>query len=588
MSRPDQRLTGQHETGQHETDQRRSAQDRSRQTGVAVLTLVAAVALLTALALSGGVASGVGTSADALDGAHTSLSPADGDDPLAQADSQVRGAPVLDLFLSQRTVPSGAESSVTVDILNTGEMDIGNDLDPRVTTARGLTLEADDDGVPIEVESGPVPVGDVRTDASPVSVPLEVTVPDDVPDGEYDVEVTARYRYTFEVVPEFNTHKDRRGTDRFDVTIVVDDGARFAILDTDTDTQVGGSGDVTVELENVGDEVARDAVVTGTTTGTAATIGDGSAESFVDDWEPGENRTVTFDSTVGSGFSGGAYALSTTVEYRDANGVESTSPSARAGVVPIAEQSFTLGAVDGTLEVGYSGTVSGTLTNDGPLDVDDAVLVADSGSNRVTLGESRYALPDVPAGESVDFSFDADVSGSADPGPRQFRFTTEYTSGDATISVDETQRITVDPRRPEFDLVADDPTIPAGETRRITFEITNQRPETLSSINAALYADSPLSAVNDDAFVSELEPGESTEIWFEVAAADDASVETHPVELDFRYDDERGNDRISDITQFPVDVTERVDDGGLPIGFIVFGLLVVVGAAGALVWYRRQ
>jgi len=289
------------------------------------LALVAIGALLTGVALAGAAGS---TAADVGAESHAALTDVNGgDDIAAQAtDRQIRGAPVLDLFLSQRTVPSGAESAVTVDILNTGEMDIGNDLDPRVTTARGLTLDVDDDDVPISVGDGETVVGDVRTDASPVSVPLDVTVPDDVSDGEYEVEVTARYRYTFEVVPEFNNHKDRRGIDRFDVTIVVDDGARFAVLDTDTDAQVGGSGDVTVTMENVGDEIARDAVVTGTTTGSEAIVADGSGESFVGDWEPGENRTVTFDSTVTSAFGGGAYALSTTVDYRDRDGIESMSP----------------------------------------------------------------------------------------------------------------------------------------------------------------------------------------------------------------------------------------------------------------------
>ena len=551
------------------------------------LALLAVGVLLAGVALASAADPVAGDGEDAGYAALTGASGVEGVNAQT-TDRQIRGAPVLDLFLSQRTVPSGAESSVTVDILNTGEMDFGNDLDPRVTTARGLTLEVDDDDVPVSVGDGETAVGDVRTDASPVSVPLDVTVPDDVPDGEYEVEVTARYRYTSEVIPEFNSHNDRRGIDRFDVTIVVDDGARFAILDTDTDAQVGGGGDVTVTMENVGDEIARDAVVTGSTTGTEAVIADGSGESFVGDWEPGENRTVTFDSTVTSAFGDGAYALSTTVDYRDRDGIESTSPSSRAGVVPIPEQSFALDDVEGTLEVGYSGTVSGTLTNEGPLDVDDAVVVADSGSSRVSLGETRYALPEVPAGDSVEFAFDADVSGNADPGPRQFRFTTEYTSGDATIAVDETRRAEVAPRQPEFSLVADDPTIPAGETRRITFEITNQRPETLSSINAGLYADSPLTAVNDDAFVSELAPGESTEIWFEVAAAQDASVENHPIELDFRYDDERGNDRISDITQVAIEVTEPTDDGGLPTTVLVVGLLVVVASAGAVVWYRRR
>ena len=558
----------------------------------AALAVVAVSALLVAVSLSGAAAPATGPASGSGD---ATLSVVDGplaDGAVAQTDSptprQIRGSPVLDLFVSQPSVPSGAESTVTVDIVNTGEMEIGNQLDPRVTTARGLTLEIDDGDVPIDVEDGRIPVGDVRTAASPVSVPLEVTVPDDVPDGRYEVEATARYRYTFEIIPEFNDHKDRRGIDDFDLTIVVDDGARFAVLETDTDAQVGGSGDVTVTLANVGDETARDAVVSGTTTAPGVRLGEGGGEAFVGDWAPGENRTVTFDSTVGASFGGGAYALSSTVDYRDPDGIAETAAPARAGVVPIPEQSFSLSNVTGTLEVGYSGTVSGTLTNEGPVDVENAVLVADSGSNRVSLGESRYALPTIAAGESADFSFDADVSGSADPGPRQFRFTTEYDSGDSTLAVEETRRVEVAPRQPEFDIAVENATVSAGETRRIDVEITNQRPETLTSINAGLYADSPLTAVNDEAFVDELEPGQSETVWFEVSAAQSASVEDHPIELDFRYDDERGNDRISDVTQVPVTVTPATDDGGTPVGLIAVGVLLVVAVVGGVVWFRRR
>ncbi|TKX74921.1 hypothetical protein EXE46_06810 [Halorubrum sp. GN11_10-6_MGM] len=565
---------------------------RPTRLATAALAVVAAIALLVGVSLAGAAAPSAGTVGP--DGDAAALSGVDGpvaDGAVAQTeptDRQVRGSPVLDLFASQRSVPAGAESTVTVDIVNTGEMEIGNQLDSRVTTARGLTLEVDDGGVPIDVEDGKILVGDVATAASPVSVPLDVTVPDGVPDGSYEVEATARYRYTFEIIPEFNDHKDRRGTEEFDLTIVVDDGARFAVLDTDTDAQVGGSGDVTVTLSNVGDETARDAVVSGSTTSPAVSLGQGGGQSFVGDWAPGENRTVTFDSSVAEAFGGGAYALSSTVDYRDPNGVDATAAAARAGVVPLREQSFSLDDVSGTLEVGYSGTVSGTITNEGPLDVEDAVLVADSGSNRVSLGESRYALPTIPAGGSANFTFDADVSGSADPGPRQFRFTTEYESGDATLAAEETRRVEVAPRQPEFELAVENATVAAGETRRINATITNRRPETLSSINAGLYADSPLTAVNDEAFVDELEPGESARIWFEVSAASSASVEDHPIELDFRYDDERGNDRISDVTQVPVSVTPAVDDGGTPTGMIAVGVLLVVVAVGGAVWYRRR
>ena len=623
-----------------------------------------------------------------------------GGDAVPQAGGQVRGEPDLEAYLSRPTVPTGGESTVEIDLLNTGEMDIGSEPDPRVTTARSLTLEAEaeDEDDPIEVTTGEVAVGDVPT-GTPTSVPIDLAVPDDAPDGEYDLDVTVRYSYTRTIVPNGSTIYDSSRTEELDVTVVVDDGARFAIVDADTDAQVGGTGEVNATLRNVGDETARDAVVTGSASGSGVTLGaDGPPDVFVGDWEPGENRTVAFDSSVASDFAGETYVLRSSVEYRDPDGAEVTSPSARVGVTPTPEQRFAVGDVAGTLEVGHSGNVTGTVENDGPLPVDDAVLVAESTSPgvtfgesryalpdlepgestdfsldadvtpdadpgprqlrfvvehesgdrtatdestarievgagqsfavdgvdstlevgysgaidgtienegprsvdeavlvaeprsaRVTLGENRYALPDLAPGESTDFSFDADVSGQADPGPRQVRFTVEYAGDDATLTDESTARIEVAPRQPEFAIEADDPVIPAGETRRITFEITNQRPETLSSINAGLYADDPISAVEDEAFVDELEPGESTEIRFEVSAAGSASARTYPVELDFRYDDEGGDDRISDVTQYPVDVSEPVDDGGGPSTLtIVFGVLILAVLVAGAVWYRDR
>lgn len=552
------------------------------------LACVLALAIGVGLAAGGASASGSASPSGpaALDGGSL------GDGVVAQTNAtgsgQVRGSPALDAYLSQPTVRSGGETTITVDLLNAGEMRTGNQLDPRVTTARSVRVEADADGTPLTVTSGETAVGDVPT-GTPTSVPIDVAVPDDVEDGEYDVEVTARYRYTSQIVPQFNTHNDRSSTDRFDVTVVVDDGARFAIVDVDTDAQVGGSGDVAVTMANVGEATARDAYVTGSSTGSEVVVGDGQSDAFVGDWDPGENRTVRFDSTVSPDFAGEAYALQSTVRYRDGDGADAESPVSRTGVTPIPKQAFPIDDVEGTLEVGYSGTIDGTLTNDGPLDVDDAVLVVEPQSERIQLGETRYALPELADGEATEFSLDADVSGQADPGPRQIRFTVEYTSGDETVAISSTDRIDVAPRRAEFDVTTAEATVPAGESRRMTFEITNQRPETLSSINAGLYADSPLSAVDDEAFVPELEPGETAEIRFEVAADPDATIETHPVELDFRYDDERGNDRISDVIQYPVEVTEPTDDGeGISLTVVVIGLLVAFAIAVGAVWYRRR
>ena len=552
--------------------------------GVPVLAVLVVLALVTSGAA--GFAAGAGPSGGAPTASLDAAAASGAVSGTAPTRALVRGSPELLVSTPDNTLTPGRTNELTLQISNDGDMDVGTaETRSIVTTARNVRVTADAGGTPFDIETGTLAIGSV-TESAPGEATLSVNVPEDVERGTYDIDVEVKYSYTRQ--QDGGVTYDDDETIDAEVEVRISDDARFEIVDVATDARIGGEGNVTATLRNVGNEVARDAIVTGTTTGSAAVIGDGSSDVFVGDWEPDANRTVTFESTVASSFEGGAYALVTSVDYRDPNGIDATSPTSRAGVVPAPEQSFSVDNVEGTLEVGYSGTVSGTLTNEGPFDVEDAVLIADAQSQRVSLGESRYALPDIPAGESVEFTFDADVNGNADPGPRQFRFTTEYTSGDSTVAVEETRRIEVAPRQPEFALAAENTTVAAGDTRRVAFTITNQRPETLSSINAGLYADSPLSAPNDEAFVDELKPGESTEIWFEVSAASGASVETHPIELDFRYDDERGNDRISDVRQFPIEVTESTDDGGLPTVPLVVGLLVVVAGAGAAVWYRRQ
>ena len=127
---------------------------RSTRFAATAVAPVALSALVVGVSLAGAAAP---SAAAAASEDAAALSGADGptaDGAVAQTSDptprQVRGSPVLELFASQRSVPSGAESTVTVDIVNTGEMEIGNQLDSRVTTARGLTLEIDDGDAPID------------------------------------------------------------------------------------------------------------------------------------------------------------------------------------------------------------------------------------------------------------------------------------------------------------------------------------------------------------------------------------------------------------------------------------------------------
>ena len=509
-------------------------------------------------------------------------------DAVAQTDSYARGSPDLVAVLAEPVVRPGSTPTIEVGLLNEGGYDLGGSSpQPRVTNARAVAVEAAaDEG--IEITSGTVPVGTVSTEQATM-VPISLSIPEDVESGEFEIDLAVTYTYTTFVSPNGNVVDERTTTEDLSVTVVVEDGPRFAIVDAQTDAQIGGSGDVSATLKNTGNEVARSASVTARAAGGGVTIGSGEGGiGYVGDWEPGENRTVTFDSSVSDRFAQGGYVLETTVDYTDLDGIEQTTATARTGVFPVREQSFAIENVSGTLEVGYEGEITATLRNEGPLPVTDAVVAIEPISDRVSIDERRYALPELAPNETAEVSFTGDVSGQADAGPRQVRFTVEYDTGDAIRTVDLSDRVTIEPRTPEFAVETAEATVPAGESTQLVFTVTNQRPETLSAIRANLYADSPITVVDEEAYIDELEPGESGEVLLEVRAAGSATQKTYPLELDFRYEDDGRNDRISDVYEYPLEVTEPVESDGPPMTLLVGGVVVLTLVIVGVLWYRRR
>jgi len=391
-------------------------------------------------------------------------------------------------------------------------------------------------------------------------------------------------------------YPDARGgtvtSDPTDERVVVDDRLdEFGFVAASTDVEPGASGEATFEIENRGPETVHELRTTLTGSG-GVTIGDGAAEELLGSLEPNESATVTADVSIADSVGSGEKPIEAAFTYRDDRGVEQTGETITGGLAPADRQAFSIVDIADTLAVGYDGEITGELRNDGPRTIDDGVLIAEPMTDSLFVEDTRYALPALEPGETAEFRYPTDVSGQADEGPRQIRFTVEYTGGDRTTLTSDplSQRVVVDLRADEFALDGVETTLVAGETSEFVLEITNERPETLSNVDALLYTDSPLSGVEDEQFVSEIAPGESAEIRFEIAVADGARETTYPVELDFEYRTERGQTELSDTYQFPVDVVEGDGDDG---GFLSPGLLIVVALLGAggvavAVWMRRR
>lgn len=503
----------------------------------------------------------------------------------------VSGSPDLSMHVADDEVTVGT-STLDLQIVNRGSLQTGSG-DQRPTTATGVTVEASAEA-PISVETDTVATPAISTQA-PATAPVRITVPRDVEPGSYDLTVAVTYAYTQTVIlPSGGTLHERR-SEEFTVSLRVPDEPRFAVTDVETDAQVGGDGALFVTVRNEGTEPAESARVgvrstsAGATIGSAAGTGSGAGgaqtqaptRAFAGTLEPGESTRLEYDASAAAPSS---FSAEATVTYENVDGLTRRSEPITFGVEPVAEQQFTVEDVSGTLSVGSRGTLTGTVTNEGPEPVDDAVLVASTGSTRIDLGEGHYALPPLEPGESATFDYDVAVSGQADPTPRQVGFVVEYASGGTDATSDRhVSRVDVAPRRPDFEVDAAR-RLAAGSSATLTVNVTNNREETLTDITANLYADSPLRTGTDESFIDELEPGESTTVEFELSAAGNAMPNTYPVELDFQYTDSRGDEEISQVYQEPIEVTEAESSGDGSLS----PLVAMVALAFALVAARRR
>lgn len=464
-------------------------------------------------------------------------------------------------------VQPGTSDDAVVTLENNGSATAFNSR-VTLTGSGGLTV----DGGTSEVYLGDFPAGESRT------VTVDAAVDESVSGHDKPLEATFEY-------------EDEDGIEQSPSTVtrslspLAEQSLGFWSLDGDL--AVGHDGWVNGSVRNIGPTTLTDAEVVVEPRSDSLQITD--RRYALPDLEPAQTATFAFPTTVDPEADPGPRQVRAHVEYTGTNSSRTVSTDGYAGRVTVGDsQQFRIEDVEESLSVGFSGEVRGTLVNDGPRPVTDGVLIVEPQSETLFVEDTRYALPTVGAGETTEFSYPVDVSGQADSGPRQARFTVEYQDGDRTLTSDPmSKRVVVDDRHREF-TVSGEPTVRAGGTTKLNLTITNERDSTLRNIDARLFTSDPLSSNSDEAFVSELDPGESTEIQFDLSASRGAMAKTYPVELDFQYDNARGDEVLSDTYQHPVEVQEPLEQegGGLPLVPIV--VLVLVLGGGVVLWRRRQ
>lgn len=506
---------------------------------------------------------------------------------VAQEELQfIRGEPDLDVYAPEPTVTSANTGEFVLQIANDGEVHAGavpqRDV---VTTARAVSIEVTDDG-PFEIRTqrqaiGSIPDGSVRT------VPLSITVPEDVEPGEYEIDVKVRYSHTWMYAPRSNVVQERSRTVTTSVDVTVEERPRFAVDTVESDVQIGDSGTIVTNVTNVGSETAHALTVVLESRSADVTFGEASRNTArIDRLEPGENATIAHRVRVRDDVDIRDFALDVSVQYTDTDGISGVHEELSAGFVPIGEQSFSPSVTESTLRVGEVGTIEGTIHNDGPTDVDAVVLALHDA--RLELRSDTYAIGSLDAGESASFQFRGTVPPGTDPVAQRIDVTTQYrtTAGNDRSTTDPI-RVDVAERRDAIDINAVDARFAAGESGTLQIEVTNQRDVDVRDVRLTLEVADPLKSDFRTTVVSELEPGATDDVAFDLEVDGDAPASQYPAIVSVEYtdpDDEIVTARPSTVA---IEVTEEEEEIIPAIEVLIFGVMLILVAA-VFVWlYRR-
>lgn len=537
---------------------------------------------------------------------------------IAVAD-ETTGSPEIEVYTPDPYVSPGEEQTVTVDLQNQGTVDDDDGppgAESDVTTARNISVELDDGELPMDIKTEEQPLQNMPQDAIQ-SASFTVAVDDNVKAGTYEVPVNITYTYTPAVDDDDGADDEVTVSKTETVELQVDDVARFeGEIDT-SEFRVGDTRTATVNVTNTGAEPASDAVVRftapdpgveafpdggdgdlpdigGFPAGAESDAGDSGTvanEVYVGELEDGESKSVDVKVSVSEDAMPQDNALRATVEFRDERGVDQSSRQVILGADVADEQRFDLKDLDSTVSVGGDGLVTGTVTNTGDEPVDSAVVrftddpsdefsALTDDENVVPRENSRY-VGSLDPDESAAFEFRVDASSDAEPGDRILPMEVRYRNTDDDVRTSRTldAPLSIGEEREEFEIAARNASIDIDSSGQLEVEVTNTYGEDMTDVQAKLFTNDPLDSGDDEAFIEELEAGETETITFEASVSDAASEKTYPVRIDFQFDDSDGDTRLSDTYRIPITATDPGTNWlqiGLLAGLVLTGLVGVV------------
>ncbi|MFW5928868.1 MAG: CARDB domain-containing protein [Halobacteriota archaeon] len=505
---------------------------------------------------------------------------------------EVRGSPSFEVVAQDNRVIPGESMTLDVAVSNAGEIYSAGpaDIEQRVQTARNTRASVRERNLhdDVALDSGPVLMGTVPPGlAEPISFRLEFS--EDIEPGRYRVPLEIEYDWTRRITRSAGgseTYHEFSTTERTHVTVVVRDGARFRETNTEVDVSPGERGTAEVTFRNTGNRDAHDAVAT-ITSRQPVTFEDGAqaTEVSLGDVAEGETVTARFPVRLHEDIESHRFTFTVGTEYRDEDGVQRDGGSTRASFTSAGAPRLDLETAESDLRSGGFGTVALEVTNDGERRIRDLSLVYSDAAD-VEVNDTRLGVGDIEPGETRELTFRAETPGGVTT-TRTLEFTPTYTAhGRRFTATPVSTRAAVAEYTPELRVDAEDNNVEVGDTTTVTFEVENQMNEPAANLTANVEAEEPLNVEYTDAYVGNLEPGESTEVSYDVEVERDTTLRRYPVGVTFEFTDGAGEVRKTRRQNVGVEAT---GGGTAFVGVEVLIFLVLTSlVAASFVWlYRR-
>lgn len=289
------------------------------------------------------------------------------------------------------------------------------DTDDNPSTAKMVTVSLQPGDAPILVKSDPQMIGDIKGSHS-VPASFEIRISDNARAGSYTIPVVLDYTYLENAEQEgTDSITYRYGTEKkvIDLPFVIKSAINLNVTEVQTENiNAGGSGFITLTLQNTGSDTGTNAVANLSRSGNSPII-PVSSSVFIGTFAPNSSVTAKYKVSVSKDAEPQDYPIAVAVSYDNADGETLVTPSQKLGISVGSDIGFTITSETPKLNPGKKGFIELTYRNDGSVPVYSAE-VRISAVDPFSSDDDLSYLGDIQPGESAVARFGLTVDGTAD------------------------------------------------------------------------------------------------------------------------------------------------------------------------------